>query len=51
MQNQKESNDLKYIGKARLGEGKLNLNEAAVHVSKKEILALLKHRLGYELWY
>lgn len=42
MQNQKESNDFKYIGKTRPGEGKVNLNEAAVHVSKKEILALLK---------
>lgn len=51
MQNQGESNDFKCIGKARPEEGKLNLNKAAVHISKKEIVALPKHRLTYELQY
>jgi len=46
VQNQKESNDFKYIGKAGPGEGRLNLNETTVHISEKEILALLKHRLS-----
>lgn len=30
------------------GWGKLNLTQAAVRVSKKETLALPKHRLNYE---